>query len=61
VVTPTITFPVGLSFYQPAPELSAWEKTEKALKKHGVPAKERPPQPPPHPPYPTKHALALRR
>jgi hypothetical protein len=60
VVTPTITFPVGFRFSQPAPELSAWDTTAKALKKPGVPAKERPPQPPPNPPYPTKQALALR-
>ena len=60
VVTPTITFPVGLSFYQPAPELSAWYKKERALKKQGVPSKERPPQPPPNSHYPTKQARALR-
>jgi hypothetical protein len=60
VVTPTITFPVGFTFYQPAPELSAWYKKEKALKKQGVLPKERPPQPPPNPHYPTKQALALR-
>jgi hypothetical protein len=60
VVTPTITFPVGFSFYQPAPELSAWDKKAKALQKQGVPSQERPPQPPPNPHYPTKQALALR-
>jgi hypothetical protein len=60
VVTPTITCPVDFSFEQPAPELSAWYKPEQALKKQGVPAKERPPQPPPNPHYPTKQALALR-
>jgi hypothetical protein len=60
VVTPVITLPVGFPFYQPAPELSIWYKKDKALKKQGVPAKQRPPQPPPNPHYPTKQALALR-
>src|SRR5215475_1213398 len=43
VVTPDITLPVGFTFYQPAPELSAWYKQEKALKKQKVPTKQRPP------------------
>jgi len=60
VVTPAITLPVGFAFYQPAPELSAWYKQAKALKKQEVPAKQRPPKPPPNPSYPTKQALALR-
>jgi DDE superfamily endonuclease len=60
VVTPDITLPVGFSFYQPAPELSAWYKQEKALKKQDVPPKQRPPKPPPNPDYPTKQELALR-
>src|ERR1700758_5046715 len=37
LVTPTISLPVGVVFYQPAPELSAWYRTVKALKKQGVP------------------------
>jgi hypothetical protein len=60
VVTPDITLPVGFAFYQPAPELSAWYKQEKALKKQAVPPKQRPPKPPPNPSYPTKQELALR-
>jgi SRSO17 transposase len=59
LVTPKISIPVGVAFYQPAPELSAWYKTEKALKKHGVPAKQRPRKPTPNPHYPTKEQLAL--
>ena len=39
LVTPKISLPVGFVFYQPAPELSAWYKQEKALKKQGVPQK----------------------
>ncbi len=60
LVTPKISLPVGVVFYQPAPELSTWYKTEKALKKQGVPKKQRPPKPAPNPQYPTKQQLALR-
>src|SRR5467141_4090726 len=59
LVTPKISLPVGVVFYQPAPELSTWDKTEKALKKQGVPQKQRPPKPAPNPQYPTKQQLAL--
>jgi hypothetical protein len=60
LVTPKISLPVGVVFYQPAPELSAWYKTDKSLKKQGVPPKQRPRKPAPHPQYPTKEQLALR-
>src|SRR4029453_13525157 len=60
LVTPKISIPVGFVFYQPAPELSAWYKQDKVLKKQGVPAKQRPPKPSPNPHYPTKQELALR-
>ncbi len=60
LVTPKISIPVGFVFYQPAPELSAWYTQEKALKKQGVPKKQRPPKPAPNPSYPTKQQLALR-
>src|SRR6267142_3682870 len=59
LVTPKISIPVGFVFYQPAPGLSAWYKTEKVLKKQGVPKKQRPPKPAPHPQYPPKEQLAL--
>ena len=59
LVTPKISLPVGFVFYQPAPELSAWYKKDKALKKQGVPQKPRPSQPPANPLSPTKQALAL--
>src|SRR5712691_8867128 len=59
LVTPKISIPVGFVFYQPAPELSAWYKREKALKKQGVPKQQRPPKPAPNPHYPTKQQLAL--
>jgi len=60
LVTPKISIPVGFVFYQPAPELSAWYKREKALKKQGVPKQQRPPNPVPNPHYPPKEQLALR-
>lgn len=60
LVTPQITLPVGFAFYQPDPKLSQWYKTEKALKKQGIPKKQRPPKPPLNPNYPTKQELALR-
>lgn len=60
LVTAKISLPVGFVFYQPAPELSAWYKKEKTLKKQGVPPKQRPPKPAPNPQYPTKQHLALR-
>jgi hypothetical protein len=59
-VTSTISLPVGFAFYQPAPELSAWYKKEKTLKKQGVAAPQRPPKPPANPAYPIKQQLALR-
>src|SRR6478672_8128210 len=37
LVTPKSSLPVGFVFYQPAPELSAWYKQAKVLKKQGVP------------------------
>jgi hypothetical protein len=60
LVTPKISIPVGFVFYQPAPELSAWYKQEKALKKQGVPKQQRLPKPAPNPEHPTKQQLALR-
>ena len=61
LVTPKISIPVGFTFYQPAPELSAWYKTEKARKKQGVARQQRRPKPVPNPHYPTKQArLPLR-
>jgi len=60
LVTPKISIPVGFVFYQPDPELSAWYRREKALKKHKVPKAQRPPKPAPNPNYPTKQQLALR-
>src|SRR6266571_2990616 len=60
LVTPKISMPVGFVFYQPDPELSAWYRREKALKKQKAPKAQRPPKPAPKPEYPTKQHLALR-
>jgi hypothetical protein len=59
-VTSKITIPVGVAFYMPAPELTAWYKQERSLKQQGIPRQHRPPKPPPNPLYPTKQELALR-
>jgi hypothetical protein len=60
VVTPQISLPVGVVFYQPAPALSAWSKQEKALTKPGVPQQQRPPTPVSNPQYPPTAQLARR-
>ena len=60
LVTPLITIPVGFAFYQPDPVLKAWEATDKALKAHGVPPRNRPTKPERNPAYPTKAEWALR-
>src|SRR3989442_11993122 len=44
LVTPKNSLPVGVVFYQPAPELSAWYKTAQALKMRGCPPSLRPPK-----------------
>jgi hypothetical protein len=60
LVPPKISIPGGVGFDPPAPELSAWYKTDKNLKRQGVPPKQRPRKPAPNPQYPTKEPLALR-
>jgi len=60
LVTPPISIPVGCAFSQPAPEFSAWYKTDKALKKQGGAKPQRPPKPPINAAYPTTQHLALR-
>jgi hypothetical protein len=60
LVTPTVTLPVGFTFYKPAPELSAWYKQEKRRKQQRIPKQQCPPNPPPNPLSPTKQELALR-
>nr|WP_289623789.1 transposase [Spartinivicinus marinus] len=59
LVTPVATLPIAFRFYTPDPALSAWRQKNKALKRLGIPGKERPKKPKPNPDYPTKQALAL--
>jgi hypothetical protein len=59
LVSAQVTIPVGFAFYMPDPALTAWRKTEKELKKQGVPKRERPPKPERNAAYPTKSELAL--
>ncbi len=59
LITPKITVPVGVAFYVPDPELSAWRKEDKRLRKKNVPKAMRPPEPPRNPAYPTIPQIAL--
>src|SRR5262249_61856979 len=54
LVTPKISMPVGFVFYQPAPELSAWYRRGKRVKKKKTPHNPPPAQPEPHPTAPPK-------
>lgn len=60
LVSPVVTLPVGVAFYMPDPELTAWNKEDKRLRKQGVSCHLRPPRPNRNPRYPTKCELALR-
>jgi hypothetical protein len=53
-----MTVPVGFAFYRPEPVLSAWHKQDRALKKQGIPKRQRPVKPPRHEAYPPQQALA---
>lgn len=59
LVTPVITIPVGIEFYMPDPDYSAWKKTDDKLKKEGVPAKQRSPRPAKKAEFPTKIEIAV--
>jgi hypothetical protein len=59
LVTPLISIPVGGEFYMPDPAVTAWNKRDRALKKQGVPRKDRPTKPLKNPDYPTKQEIAL--
>lgn len=60
LVTPTITIPVGFSFYMPAPEYTQWAKLDKQLIQQGVAKSQRPQKPAKNPNYPTKTEIALK-
>jgi hypothetical protein len=59
LVTPLVTIPVGVSFYQPDPAWRAWHKKEQELKRAGVAKRNRPPKPERNPLYPTKPEIVL--
>lgn len=59
LVTPSITIPVGFSFYMPDPEYTKWAKSDKLLIKQGVSKKDRPEKPAKNSNYPTKTEIAL--
>lgn len=59
LVTPLATIPVGFEFYMPDPQLTAWNKEDRRLKKLKVPSRQRPRKPERNPLYPTKHRIAL--
>lgn len=59
LVSDKVIIPVAFEFYMPDPAITAWNKSEKELKKQGVPKKKRPPKPDKNPDYPTKQEIAL--
>ena len=59
LVTPIITIPVGIEFYMPDPDYTAWKKEYDKLKKKGVPAKLRPSKPEKKDEFPTKIGIAI--
>ncbi|MCP4754316.1 MAG: transposase, partial [Proteobacteria bacterium] len=58
-ITDSISIPVGFDFYEPDPELKAWKKNDKKLRKNGVSKKHRPPELKRNPNYPTVPEIAL--
>ncbi|BBL76800.1 transposase [Methylomagnum ishizawai] len=59
LVTPKLTVPVGFRFHEPDPELSAWRREDRRLKRAGVRKADRPAAPAPNPAYPGKAEQAL--
>lgn len=59
LVTPKLTVPVGFRFHEPDPELRAWRREERRLKRAGVRKADRPAAPAPNPAYPGKAEQAL--
>jgi len=59
LVSPTITIPVGVEFYMPDPEYTAWKKKNDKLKQQGIPSKQRPPKPLKNMEFPTKVEIAI--
>ena len=60
LISDLVTIPIGFRFYVPDPELSAWRKQNKMLKRRGMSASQRPKSPKPnHQDFPRKQTLAL--
>src|SRR3989337_4538734 len=59
LVTDTITFPIGFSFYEPDPVLVEWKDKNRQLKKQNVTKNCRPPRPQQNKKYRTKLEIAL--
>lgn len=59
LVSNGLTIPVGFSFYEPDPAISAWKKEDQRLRKKGAAKQFRPVKPERNPNYPTKVALGL--
>lgn len=58
-VSDKITFPIGLQFYAPDPQIKKWEENEKKLKIQKVKKKDREKKPEHTDQYPTKEMIAL--
>jgi hypothetical protein len=59
LVTPTITLPVGVSFFIPDPDLKKWMENDKKLRKEGVLAADRPKKPERNLAFPSVSSLAI--
>jgi hypothetical protein len=59
LVTEQLSIPVGFSFYEPDPAISAWKKEDKRLRQKGVSKQFRPKKPERDENYPTKIMLGL--
>ena len=59
LITPKITIPVGVAFYMPDPELTAWRKIDRKLRKQGIDKCKRPVMPQRNKKYPTMPEIAL--
>lgn len=60
LITESLSIPVGFSFYEPDPAISAWKQEDKRLRKQGVSAAFRPARPQRDGAYPTKIELGLK-
>ena len=60
LVTDKVTIPVGMSFYEPDPDVKEWKKKDRILKSQSIAKKDRPAKPAKNSKYPTKQAVALK-